>query len=1099
MFETRYQKLNPKQRQAVDTLEGPVMVIAGPGSGKTELLALRAANILLKTDANPEDILCLTFTDSAAHNMRERLASIIGPEAYRIAVHTFHSFGREIINHYPDFFYDGAVFAPADDLTKISLLEEVIEKLQYDSPLRKFSPEQGYTFLANIQQRLEDFKKGGLEPEDLSVLLAENHDFEMAANPLLADFFAGRMSKAQLDNLSELIAGLEAISSAPVRSQALVAYPTERDLIVKSLQATERQIFSADSTPNTKPLTAWRNLHLKKDDANRWILKGTYYARHHQDLVKVYVAYQQELKRRGFFDFSDMIMSTARALETQNSLRFELQEKYRYVMVDEFQDTSGAQLRLLENLLNNPAQEGKPNILVVGDDDQAIYKFQGASLEHLLGFAKRFPSVKKVVLTQNYRSGQKILDYARWVIRHFDDRLENQHAEIVKDLQATGPCAQEGELYQRAYISPEIAARAVARQVEKWREAYPDQTVAVIARTHQDLVRVAEELVFAGVPVAYKRKQNLLADSALREVLTIARFAYSVLEHRLPVADELLPEVLSYEFWGLKRESIWKISLTAYAERKSWLETMRVSADEQIRKIAQFLIALGVEARTKSAEEIVDYITGSSSIKQLDFQSPWREFHFSKENFDERPDLYLAHLSHLRVFFSALRQFRPTEALKVGDLVEFLKLHETHNLPLYVESEAGAGENVVTLLTAHHAKGQEFDNVVILNCSESGWMKKQGKQNLPLPLNLPLSVEADGEDDFTRLFFVAITRTKRRLLLTFFTHHNEQKALSRLRFLDHNFDTTELEPWAEPPAPDNAEDLLHEEALRLFVVQAGHETDLLQSQVKNYQLSATHLNSFLNVAQGGPKKFLENHLLHFPRAITPQLAYGNAVHAAFTHFYREFCAVKVLPSVSRLLFLFERSLKMQNLSAKDFQDRLAQGHNELNAYYAARAAHFDCSDKLDVDFDSEAVRVGTARLTGKIDRIQVGERQRTLVVADYKTGGSFNRWNPVKPYEKTKALAYVNQLLFYKVLVENSRSFKGWSVEAGDIDFITPVGDQIISLRREFSVSEVEEMKRLIEIVYNKIIALDFPNTDKYPQNAKGMQAFRVDLLAGKV
>src|SRR5690606_6157229 len=124
-FLERYQKLNDQQREAVDTLEGPVLVVAGPGSGKTELLSLRVANILRQKDVAPGNVLCLTFTEAAATNMRQRLAGLIGPLAYRVALHTFHSFSTEVINRFPEYFYSGASFQPADELTQLELLSEV--------------------------------------------------------------------------------------------------------------------------------------------------------------------------------------------------------------------------------------------------------------------------------------------------------------------------------------------------------------------------------------------------------------------------------------------------------------------------------------------------------------------------------------------------------------------------------------------------------------------------------------------------------------------------------------------------------------------------------------------------------------------------------------------------------------------------------------------------------------------------------------------------------------------------------------------------------------------------------------------------------------
>ena len=134
-FQTRYKKLNQKQQQAVDTIDGPVMVIAGPGTGKTELLSMRAANILRLTDTLPENILCLTFTESGAAAMRARLASIIGMDAYKVAIHTFHSFGTEIINQNGAAFFSGATFQPADDLSRYEILHAIFDEQDYTNPI----------------------------------------------------------------------------------------------------------------------------------------------------------------------------------------------------------------------------------------------------------------------------------------------------------------------------------------------------------------------------------------------------------------------------------------------------------------------------------------------------------------------------------------------------------------------------------------------------------------------------------------------------------------------------------------------------------------------------------------------------------------------------------------------------------------------------------------------------------------------------------------------------------------------------------------------------------------------------------------------------
>src|SRR5664279_157099 len=165
-FNKRYKVLNTAQKQAVDTIEGPVIVIAGPGTGKTELLSMRAANILKTTDVLPENILCLTFTDSGASSMRERMVQIIGKDAYKIAVHTFHSFGAEVMNQNAQFFYHGADFRAADELSSYELLRGIFDELDYNNPLTGKMNGQ-YTHLQDTLTTISELKKSGLTSDEL--------------------------------------------------------------------------------------------------------------------------------------------------------------------------------------------------------------------------------------------------------------------------------------------------------------------------------------------------------------------------------------------------------------------------------------------------------------------------------------------------------------------------------------------------------------------------------------------------------------------------------------------------------------------------------------------------------------------------------------------------------------------------------------------------------------------------------------------------------------------------------------------------------------------------------------------------------------------
>lgn len=400
-FLTRYKKLNANQAKAVDTIDGPVMVIAGPGTGKTELLSMRVANILQKTDTLAENILCLTFTESGASAMRERLAQIIGKDAYKVAIHTFHSFGTEVINQHGDYFYQGAHFQPADELATHQIVTSILDELDYTSPI--VSKMNGdYTYLRDIIGSISDLKKSGLTSDELLEILDSNDQVLDLAEPKLAELFSQRINKNTRSGL-EPIAHNVAAMSRPQLPNGIASLSSTLALSMA------HAIDEATETDSTKPITAWKNKWLTKNNDGAVIFKDR--ARHEKlrAVAYVYFQYLSRMQEAELFDYDDMILRVVHALEVFDELRFNLQEKYQYIMVDEFQDTNLAQMRVLASLTNNPAHGDTPNILVVGDDDQAIYSFQGADVSNILSFRELYPGAVLIPLVDNIAPEQQFL------------------------------------------------------------------------------------------------------------------------------------------------------------------------------------------------------------------------------------------------------------------------------------------------------------------------------------------------------------------------------------------------------------------------------------------------------------------------------------------------------------------------------------------------------------------------------------------------------------------------------------------------------------------------------------------------------------------
>lgn len=703
-FEARFKKLNPEQRKAVETIEGPLLVVAGPGSGKTEILSMRVAEILRKTHAQPSHILCLTFTESAAINMRERLARLIGDPAYKVGIHTFHNFCVDIIRKYGEFFYHGATFTPADEILQVSVLESIFNTLSFDNPLRSFHPKEGYVYLKSVLMSISHIKKAGLNPDEFDLLIKDNQEGSKQIAAHIIPTLEKRLGKHSIEEISDTLTKVTDIcaKSAKERREHVARnlanhkqqgirhvfslYKPIEEAVILSLTEV---VAAAQNTGKNDVISNWKKKWLRKDEQGYTVLRDSVHQEKMESLAYIYRLYQATLYKNGYFDFDDMILDVIKVLYEKPELRYMLQEQYQYVLVDEFQDTNNAQMRILTLLTESEVSNGRPNIMVVGDDDQAIYKFQGAELSNILDFQHRYQDVSLVSLVRNYRSTQFILDVAMQIIRKGEKRLENLIPDLSKQLVASGVFEQgyfeyvslETSLHEYTYVS-----HTIKKLIEE--EGIEPKDIAVIARKHGQLELLVPHLRKVGVPIKYEREQNVFEEPHIHELITIARYVSSLVsafDYTSP-QEELMPEILSYAFWGIPRIEIWRISLAASRERKTWIEIMLESENQKVKQVAEFLIELSGDAPSAPLERMLDKIIGahiaftsegddvdvikskiqdSNPIDQMNltvksstgFISPFRQYYFSKDKFSHARSEYLIFLSSLRVFVQALRDF----------------------------------------------------------------------------------------------------------------------------------------------------------------------------------------------------------------------------------------------------------------------------------------------------------------------------------------------------------------------------------------------------------------------------------------------------------
>ena len=1104
-FASVYKTLNTEQKQAVDILDGPLLVLAGPGTGKTQLLSTRVANILNKTDTVAQNILCLTFTESGAQNMRERLTSIIGEQAYDVHISTYHSFGSDIIRAYPQYFTgvrlengeDARLERPIDELTKSLLVEQILRKLPFDDPLRSAT-----YYVKSVVGTISELKRANISPDTARQLAQQNLTaIEETAHAIQETYGSvGRIPKIALalplfESLQDVLTAHESL------------------LCKQASTAIQTALQEAYDTQKTSALTNFKNEWLHKNEVANWELTGRDASEKMVSLAHIYEAYQQEIAKKSLYDFDDMILRTIDAMKTKPELLYTLQETYQHILLDEFQDTNQSQFELVKLLADNPVNEGRPNIMAVGDDDQAIYAFQGADIGNMQAFRKAFTNVQVVNLTQNYRSHADILHTAHAVAEQIEVRLHHDLENITKTLIAASTSLPKNAHIERHEFSAEADEYAwIASQIAALvAQGTLPSDIAVLSPKHAKLESLVPFINHHHIPVTYEKRENILQTPLVRMVAEMSRLVIALSEQNQKLASSIMPVVFSFDFWNIAPEIVWRVNWQAarYEEKRSWAEI--ALGQPELSAHVQFFLKLAGLAHTEPLEYILDDITGAAPVHITDdvvYTCPLKEYYFasSKRQQSER-DFYEA-LSHLSVIRSKLRDYQLGSdiLLKLADFLQFITMYEAAEEPLLNSHPLAQAAHSVQLMTVYKAKGLEFSHVFLLNLHDDVWGKKSrsSSSKIALPANLSyIRYQGSSEDELRRLLFVAITRAKQGLYLTSHASSDSGKKTEPVKYL-HEYQEVSGRLVGVLPAhaqsvhinthsstmPQHAVELLwHHKHTELNPTLEG----LLKDRLSTYKMSPTHLNTFIDTEYGGPEAFLLRTLLRFPQAPTPDSEFGNAVHGALDSFQKKI-AEGHTPTLKDLLKSFDQELEKRYIPEADMGHFKTKGHHALGAYLQANSAMFYKTSALsEVDFARENVFLeSTAHISGKIDRLEVDKKTKTIHVVDFKTGKPASKW-----VNELKYLKYRQQLYFYKLLLEGSRTYKGYTVVSGRLEFIEPnkQGRAAEPLRIEYNEEEADQLKKLILAVWNRIQTLQFEQSTAYKADYKGASQFIAELL----
>lgn len=1103
-FDEAYASLNSEQKRAVDYVDGPLLVLAGPGTGKTQLLSARVANILKRTDTLPQNILCLTFTDAASLNMRERLTSMIGDAAYDVHINTYHSFSSEIIRTYPEFFEkidletgeDSRLERPINELGQLEVITQIIDKLPFTDPLRNAK-----YYVRSVVATISDLKQANIRPKDLEKTAKENAAACLAVSPAVNE--AWSTYKQMPRKAPEAMALFHNVLSA-IESHKSTLTTQAADTLHDALQ-------EAESTNSTKPLTAWKNSWLEKDEQDNWTFTSPSMSEKMLALARIYASYQESLRASGQYDFDDMILETIEVLNDKPDLRFNLQERYQYILLDEFQDTNAAQFELVRLLADHPVHEGRPNIMAVGDDDQGIYAFQGADIGNMLQFLAAFRDVEVINLVKNYRSHHDILHTAHNVAEQIESRLHHNLQNVSKDIvAASDKLPAKAHIARHEFNSQAAEFGWIADHIaEQIKAGVPADEIAVLAPRHAILESLVPFLNARGIPVSYEKRENIFETPVVQAILLMCEFLRAAAEQNIPLMDELLPRVLSLEFWQIPTDSIWKINwqrqAESYENRTSWAELALEQTDT--KQPVLFLLALANQAESLGLEHVLDYVTGAKPFHHGNesYTSPLKDFYFSDTAVQNSSLQFFEAISHLSVIRTVLReqQVNTDKRLNIDALLNLYETYQAAEQPLVNTHPIAQAESAVQLLTVYKAKGLEYEHVYLPCMHDDVWgSTSRGNPNkISLPYNLRhIRHESSGDDNLRRLLFVAITRAKQGLIITSHALKESGKQTLPVKYMQ---ESSEGDERIAKVLPEHYSHVIMTqraiEQLQIDVDTLWHSRhvsltpplkSLLKDRLARYVMSPTHLNTFTNVEYAGPQTFLLNTLLRFPEAQSPDSMYGNALHHALESYQKRWAAGET-PTVKDAVASFTHFLNRCDLTPNDREIYLTRGQRALNTYLTACGERLQKPAQIEADFRREGAVLKGARLTGKIDRLEVDRTNKTLRIIDFKSGNPSTKWGSTSKY-----LNYKQQLYFYILLTELSSTYKGYTVENAALEFIEPLpnGECAPPLDLTFNQAEYEHFKQLLLSVWGHIQELDLPDISGYAQTAAGMRQFEQDL-----
>ena len=931
------ENLNQEQKLAVTSLDGPLLIIAGAGTGKTKVITYRVA-YLIKTipGLRPSNILALTFSKKAAQEMLERVEDLIGVHQDEIWISTFHSFCHRILSDH----------AHTLNLPRNFKLLNRIEQWIF---FREILPNLKLKYYLNL------------------------------ADP---------------------------------------AYPIEGFLKFIN-RAKDELVLPADYEQHVKGLP-------QGDDKER-----------QEEVSRVYRVYQEKCLQKGVMDFGDLIILTLELFSRQPDLLAKYQNQFRYILVDEFQDTNIAQIELISQLAA-PDQ----NICVVGDDDQGIYRFRGASYASFIQFKERFPNLKDLSLTQNYRSSKNVLNLAnRLIVFNLPDRYNPEKKLWSKNEQGEKATILNSDNYT-------FEAKGVLEKIKEIYQGLPGEernfsNFAVLYRSHahkDELIRIIKN---EKIPYTVKGGLGLLEKEEIKNLISYLRVTVD------PEDSVSLFHLLSNLDPGLD------------VDTSDLLKLNRLAKEKEISLFAILGNLENLHLKLQTKEQILDFLKQLNNLLILSQKATLADFFYNLLEKMIYPKFRVFSLDSLppdkKDEFIAIIKFHrwlngytirhPQAGLK--EFVRYLSFYIEAGGELENEDWSFTEPEGIRLMTVHQAKGLEFPYVFVIGLVQNRFPARNRPELIPFPLGLIKEKLPQGNfhlQEERRLFYVAITRAQKKLFLSGITkpYHRPSQFL---REVDR----------VSPDEPGDIEvikleyDSFEQEFNNRLGLEPSFKTYSPGSRPKkenylpeNFRLSFSQIDTYLAC----PLKYKYTYIYQIPTRPSPPLRFGSDIHRVLEEFYRQI-KEKEVPSLNDL-----HQIYLKHWTADGYLDKMQEqayqesGFKILKEFYNKNKSSFQPPLYIEEEF---LLRIANHGLKGYIDRVD-HLKDGTVEVIDYKTG---------KPKEQ-KYIRDNIQLDIYALACKEV-----FSLNPSVLSFYYLTTNEKISIQR--SPEDLEKTKLLIEEVLAKI------------------------------